>query len=254
MIPKRITKFIKSLQIKKYRRQHQSFLVEGAKSVIELFRSDFQITTLIGTPVFLNENKNFLKDNFEYFEGKEDELSSLGSFRSNNAALAIARMKPYKEPEVAEGEWVIGLDEVKDPGNLGTIIRIADWYGIKKIICSENCAEFYNPKVISATMGSFTRIQVSYTDLCNFITNLNLPIYGAFLDGMDIHRLTFKKPGGLLVMGNESRGIGKELAKKINQKIRISQYGKAESLNVAVATAILCDNFRRLEKELVKID
>ncbi|CAN5201492.1 RNA methyltransferase [soil metagenome] len=250
MIPKRITKFIKSLQIKKYRRQHQSFLVEGAKSVIELIYSDFEITTLLGTPVFLKENKNLLKDkSFEVFESSVEELSSLGTFKSNDSALATAKMKPENKVNIAEGEWAVGLDDIKDPGNLGTIIRIADWYGFSKVICSENSAEFYNPKVISATMGSFTRIDIFYTDLLSFIKNLNVPVYGAFLQGKDIHTFPLKESGGLIVMGNESAGIGQELAHIIHHKISIPQYGQAESLNVAIATAIICDNFRRKEKE-----
>lgn len=248
MIPKRITKFIKSLQIKKYRKQHFSFFVEGAKSVAELLNSDFEVTTIIGTPVFLKENFISLKNkNIEIFEADEDELSSLGSFKNNNSCLAVAKMKANVPVKIEQNELLLALDEVRDPGNLGTILRIADWYNINKVICSENCAEFYNPKVISSTMGSFTRVQLYYTDLENYVKNLVIPVYGAFLEGENVHHFKVDQPGGLIIMGNESNGINAELGKLIENKISIPQYGNAESLNVAIATAILCDNFRRKE-------
>ncbi|MDQ3394381.1 MAG: RNA methyltransferase [Bacteroidota bacterium] len=248
MIPKRVTKFIKSLQIKKYRKQHNTFFVEGAKSVVELLESDYEVTTLIGTPVFLKENNFLLKNSkFEVFETDEAELSSLGNFKTNNACLATARTKPNEIQKINDGELVLGLDDVRDPGNLGTIIRVADWYGVKKIICSINCAEFYNPKVISATMGSFTRVKLFYTDLLGFVKHCQYPVYGAFLDGENVHNIPLNGPGGFIIMGNESSGINKELENFVGTKILIPQFGGAESLNVSIATAIICDNFRRKE-------
>ncbi len=248
MISKSVTKFIKSLQIKKYRNQHQAFLVEGAKSVNELLISDFEVTTILGTSVFLNENINLIRyKKIEVFESSEDELSSLGTFKTNNSCLAIAKMKPNQKLFIQDKELVLGLDDVRDPGNLGTIIRVADWYAIQKIICSENCAEFYNPKVISASMGSFTRVKIYYTDLESYINNITVPIYGAFLEGSNVHDMPMVERGGLIIMGNESKGINLYLEKSINHKILIPRYGVAESLNVAIATAIICDNFRRKE-------
>jgi TrmH family RNA methyltransferase len=137
------------------------------------------------------------------------------------------------------------LDEVRDPGNLGTIIRIADWYGINKLIFSTHTAEFYNPKVIQSSMGSFTRVQFYYGDLAQAFQDWKLPVYGAFLEGESIHELVNPTPG-VLLLGNESQGISKEVEKWVSSKITIPSFGKAESLNVAIATAIFCDNFKRL--------
>jgi TrmH family RNA methyltransferase len=139
----------------------------------------------------------------------------------------------------------LALDEVRDPGNLGTIIRIADWYGISKMVLSPNTADFYNPKVLQASMGSFTRIQFFYQDLSDFITTSSrIPVYGAFLEGENIHQAHLTTDG-IIVMGSESHGISPHVERYVGRKITIPPFGKAESLNVAVATAIICDNFRR---------
>lgn len=234
------------MQIKKYRKQHQSFLVEGAKSVIELLKSDFEITTLLGTSVFLNENESLLKSkDIEKLTVREQDLVDLGTFQTNNAGLAIAKIKENSDLQLKPDELALALDDIRDPGNLGTIIRIADWYGITKIICSLNCAEVYNPKVINATMGSFTRVDLFYTDLAAYLNMYKGVVYGAFLEGENIHSSVLRENGGLIVMGNESNGISDELAPLIKDKINIPRYGEAESLNVAIATAIICDNFRR---------
>jgi RNA methyltransferase, TrmH family len=138
------------------------------------------------------------------------------------------------------------LDDIRDPGNLGTILRIADWYGISKVVCSEACADFYNPKVISATMGSFTRVQAYYLDLAQWLQKQQSThaIYGASLEGENLHRMKLE-PAGIVVMGNEANGIRPEVASQITQLIKIPAFGKAESLNVATATAIIIDNFMR---------
>jgi RNA methyltransferase, TrmH family len=154
-------------------------------------------------------------------------------------------MKPNVPFTPEKGELVIALDEVRDPGNLGTIIRIADWYGINKLVFSTHSAEFYNPKVIQATMGSFTRVEFFYADLNEVFSQWKLPVFGAFLDGENIHQMGKINPG-VILMGNESNGISSDLAKQVNHKVTIPGYGQAESLNVAIATAIICDNFKRL--------
>ncbi len=160
------------------------------------------------------------------------------------AALAIAKIKPKVPFNFDITPFTLALDDIRDPGNLGTIIRIADWYGINQIICSQSCADFYNPKVIGATMGSFTRVSVTYVALPEFLKLQNTEIYGAALSGENIHTLSLK-PAGILVMGNEAKGLSEEVNAQIKKYVKIPGYGQAESLNVATATAILVDNFFR---------
>lgn len=245
MPSKNTVKFIKSLQHKKFRKQENSFFVEGSKNVTELLGSDFNVTHLLYTSKFGSSNNDLVGSfNGEKYEVSQELLASVGSFLSNDGALAVAGIKENNPFSVKPGELAIALDDVRDPGNLGTIIRIADWYGIKKLICSEETADFYNPKVLNASMGSFTRISFFYTDLSEFIKETNLPVYGAFLQGDNIHQ-TILKEEGIILMGNESTGISDDLKDLVTQKLTIPSFGGAESLNVAIATAVICDNFRR---------
>ncbi|HPH46150.1 MAG TPA: RNA methyltransferase [Chryseolinea sp.] len=242
MLSKAKIKFIKSLQIKKYRKQEQCFLVEGAKSVHELLDSDFELVTLLGTSDFLSGLNRSIK--CEVIEVSVKELEGLGDFQTNDTTLAIARQRLNNPIDVLPDEFALVLDDIKDPGNLGTIIRTADWFGIQKIIASAETADFYNSKVITSSMGSFTRTRIFYTDLEEFLSKNRLKVFGAYLSGSDVHKTDFGT-GGLIVMGNESKGISPSLEKYITDKITIPRYGKAESLNAAIATAIICDNIRR---------
>ncbi len=246
MLSKAVSKYIKSLQVKKYRNQHQAFVVEGAKSVQELLRSQFKLQHLFVTADFLQDNAALLPVNVPYDLVSEQELVSAGTFASNNAALAVACMQELPPLSVSPSDLVIALDDIRDPGNLGTIIRIADWFGIDTVICSDNCADFYNPKVISATMGSFTRTKVHYLNLEEWVRQHTgqLKIYGASLDGDNIHAMALK-PEGVVVMGNEAHGLRREISQHLNHLLKIPAFGGAESLNVATATAIIIDNFRR---------
>ncbi len=245
MISKNTAKFIKSLQIKKYRKKEGVFLVEGAKNVLEVLGSDYRLKNLFVTSTFVKAHLKALNEIFPtYNEVSEEALSSVGSFKNNNTALAIVEIPSAQEMVIEESEYVIVLDDIKDPGNLGTIIRIADWYGIKKIICSMTSADIYNPKVIAATMGSFTRVQVSYEPLHSYLTSVNMTKIGTFLEGENIHNFKFPS-GGMIMIGNESRGISEEVESLIDHKISIPAFGKAESLNAGIATAIVCDNLRR---------
>ncbi|GAB3201249.1 RNA methyltransferase [Pontibacter aydingkolensis] len=246
MFSKAIVKYVKSLQVKKYRSQHQAFVVEGAKSVLELLQSDFEIQHLFVTESFRQEHAALLHKGFKYDIVTEKDLVAAGTFASNNAALAVASMRKLPHLTLQEKDFVIALDDIRDPGNLGTIIRIADWYGIEHVVCSESCADFYNPKVIAATMGSFTRINVHYVNLTEWLAQYTTKykIYGASLAGENLHKMKLK-PEGILVLGNEANGIRPEVAGQINQLIKIPAFGKAESLNVATATAIIIDNFKR---------
>lgn len=246
MLSKNTVKFIKSLHQKKFRNQEQLFFVEGEKSVLEVISSDFQVEKLFSMESFYDSFKDKIAAiSPEVTIVTQKQLESLGQYRSNDSALAVVRMKENQYFQLQAGELAIALDDVRDPGNLGTIIRIADWYGIKKLVFSEQTAEFYNPKVIQASMGSFTRVQFFYQDLKTVLSNWGVPVYGAFLNGDNVHQIETISPG-VILMGNESNGISDELAGLVTQKLTIPGFGSAESLNVAIATAVLCDNFIRL--------
>ncbi|MBN3518640.1 RNA methyltransferase [Algoriphagus lutimaris] len=246
MLSKNTVKFIKTLHQKKYRNLEQKFFLEGEKSVLEVIDSDFKIELLLATDQFMESNEEIMQSfRGEVLNVTQKQLESVGQFQSNDSALAVVCMKPNQYFERPKEELVIALDDVRDPGNLGTIIRIADWYGIKHLLFSEQTAEFYNPKVIQASMGSFTRVKFYYGDLAKVFNQWQCPVYGAYLDGENIHQIDQVNPG-ILLMGNESKGISEELAPMVTNKLTIPGSGNAESLNVAIATAILCDNFSRL--------
>lgn len=215
--------------------------------MVELLQSDLPVSKLVADPEFIEKYHSSIdKKVDECISSSPSEIAALGSFKTNEAALAVVPFTDVPEPTLPQGKWGLILDDVRNPGNLGTIIRIADWYGISTVVCSTTCADFYNPKVIAATMGSFTRIIPAYASLSDFLAlQSGLPVYGAYLDGLDIHRAESLKPGWL-VMGNESTGISDELRPFVNEPVTIPGRGGAESLNVAIATAVLCDNLLRL--------
>ena len=247
MISKAIAQFIKSLHQKKYRQQERCFLVEGAKSVQEVLASTFEVDLLLTTEDFYKENAPLAdRQRCRVETATADEITRLGTLESNNAALAVVRMRANVPLLRAAGTWTLVLDDIRDPGNLGTILRIADWYGIDTILCSETTADVYNPKVISASKGSFTRVNWWYGDLVGVLTAANVPVYGAFLNGEDVHQGQFSPAGGYIVMGNESNGIGLAVAALVTRHLTIPRYGDAESLNVGIATAVVLDNLRRV--------
>jgi len=233
------------LQIKKFRREHKLFLVEGAKSVLELLNSSYHIDSLFITAAFNDLYSKILVNKVPFEIVSQKDLERLGEFVSNDSALAIVRMGENTELLLEGNEYILALDGISDPGNLGTIIRIADWYGITKIICSENTAEVYNSKVISASMGSFTRVRLYYCNLNEYLKKRKAPIYGAELQGKDIHSVKFTS-SGFIVLGSEAAGVSAEIQSLITEKITIPRYGAAESLNVAVAAAIICDNLKMI--------
>lgn len=247
-ISKNTGKLIKSLHLKKYRKEEGLFLVEGEKSIIELLESDFEIINIYVTrDVFENYRESFRKFDEIIHISDTEELTKLSTLEYNDTGIAVVKQKENIEITIENDELIVALDDIRDPGNLGTIIRTCDWYGIKKIVCSETTAEFYNNKTISASMGSFTRVEVCYTDLSNFLQNNKIPVLGAYLDGVDVH--TFKYPKqAILLMGSESNGINKDLEKYVTGKITIPKYGNAESLNVSMATGIILDNLKRNSK------
>lgn len=243
MIPKGTTKFIKSLQLKKYRKAEQCFLVEGEKSVSELLNSDFEIRLLACTQAFLDHHTQSADKCKELHVTTEKYLVAAGTLQTNQHALAVAQMKRAKLPEMVN-EFGVVLDNIKDPGNLGTIIRICDWYGIRHIVASETTTDMFAPKVINATMGSFCRVHVHYTSLEQYLQKNTLPVYGAMLDGTSVYDTVWATEG-LILIGSESHGISESIRSHISHRITIPKYGNAESLNAAVATAVVLDNMRR---------
>jgi RNA methyltransferase, TrmH family len=249
MLSKNRIKYINSLKIKKYRQLHEAFIVEGAKSVLELLDSDFEIEFVLVTQEFQQKYSSILTRHNAFLETVTiQELEGLGSFQTNDSCLAVAKTKENAFLSPGPSEYMLMLDDVRDPGNLGTIIRVADWYGITKIICSRDTTDIYNPKVIAAAKGSFTRVSVYYTDLGPYFTEIegsDKPVIGAFLGGDSLYDFTFPANGGIIVMGNESNGIGEQVEGFVTNKIMIPRFGEAESLNVGIATAVMLDNMRR---------
>ncbi|MGK7395372.1 MAG: TrmH family RNA methyltransferase [Candidatus Cyclobacteriaceae bacterium M3_2C_046] len=242
MISRTKAKFIKSLQIKKYRQKEQAFFVEGAKSVLELINADFDIIMLLGTHNFLqNYHHHFIDRSIDVLEVSPQDLVKLGTFKSNQEALAVAKAKP-NVPLALNQRLTLVLDDIRDPGNLGTIIRVADWYGIHELVVSNTSADLYNPKVLNASMGSFLRVNLFYADLSEFLpAQSQKHIMGAYLEGENIRQVK-PQPHSIVVIGNEARGIDTSLQPWIQTRITIPGKGQAESLNAAVATAVICEN------------
>jgi TrmH family RNA methyltransferase len=246
MLTKARIKLIKSLHEKKYRNEYGLFLVEGEKSVNELLQSDFKIDYILASKDFYTENSKLIDSKAtEHDIVETKEIENVTSLQTNNSALAVVYQKENISFDIYSDEIVLVLDDIRDPGNLGTIIRIADWYGIKKITASESTVDQYNNKTISASKGSFTRVQMFYTDLAKFLESVKAPVLGTFMKGENVHTFDFPR-GGILVMGNESNGISKDVEKYITSKITIPSFGDTESLNVGIATAVAVDNWRRI--------
>ncbi len=220
-------------------------MVEGAKNVVEALQSDFIITELYVTESFYKANEQVLKSaqtKTEIVSAKALEMAS--ALQTNNAALAVVQMPSYEFVMPDRGDFVLALDDVRDPGNLGTIIRIADWYGFTRVYCSPETTDVFASKVVQACMGSLARVKVFYTDLPELLEKSGMPVYGALMSGKSIYEELFAEPG-IILMGNESNGISKTALQQVSRPITIPGFGGAESLNVAVATAVICDNVRR---------
>jgi TrmH family RNA methyltransferase len=251
MLSKNQIKFVNSLKQKKFREQHGLFIAEGVKIVSELLGSSITVKQLYSTSSFLIDKD--IDDNVECIEVKPVELEKISSLSTANETIAICEIPNTNlVVESLQDELTLVLDDIKDPGNLGTIIRIADWYGIKNIVCSKETVEVFNPKVVQATMGSIARVDVYKTDLNLFLeesTSYNLKSFGAVLSGENVYSQQLPT-NGLIIIGNESKGISEEILPLITNKIRIPSYSQdntnsAESLNAAIATAIICSEFRR---------
>jgi RNA methyltransferase, TrmH family len=242
MLSKKIVKYIQSLSHKKLRDQENAFIAEGPKVVAEfLSEENLNCKILCASNDWLITNKNLLKKILpgNIYEIDEISLQKISLLKTPNKVVVVFEKKLYGKIPQVENKLSLMLDDIQDPGNLGTIIRIADWFGIENIICSENCVDCYNPKVVQSTMGSLVRVNVWYASLISFIeSHKNISVYAAALSGIYLPEFN-KILEGIILIGNESAGINEELLKKATQKITIPKYGKAESLNAAVATGII---------------
>jgi len=240
MLSKNQIKFIRSLNQKKQRSIHQLFIIEGARMVLELIEThkDF-LEQLIVTKEFLE--KNDIPQGIEY-----DITDSITFKKLSKSVNPQGIMALFNQPKLSytPQPFMLFLDNVQDPGNMGTIIRLADWFGVKQIVCSLDCVDVFNAKVVQSSMGSIFRIPIDYMDLENELQNTDMPIYGAMLDGENVYQLNLE-PKGILIMGNEGNGIRNSLVKYISHKILIPRFGEGESLNVSTATGILLSEFRR---------
>jgi TrmH family RNA methyltransferase len=252
MISKNTIKLIKSLDLKKIRIKENVFVVEGDKNVSEVLDSKFNIEKLFATSAFLAISNVGLENAKLVIEVTKDDIKQASLLKSPQNSIALCTLPDSKTlPDKIDSNLSIYLDDIQDPGNLGTIIRICDWFGIEHLFCSLKTADLFNPKVIQASMGSFCRVEVFYTpfeSVAGLASKSGVPIYGASLDGENIYEQKLP-PKALLVMGNEGSGISAEIENLIDRKIKIPEFNRnpksAESLNVSVATAIICSEFKR---------
>ncbi|MDE0536767.1 TrmH family RNA methyltransferase [Tenacibaculum sp. L6] len=233
-------KLITSLQQKKYRQKHQLFVAEGVKVVNELLASSLEVEHIFSVDASFEASKNC-----EITIISESELKKVSTLKSPNKVLGLFKIP--KEKEIDQDKFMVALDGVNDPGNLGTIIRLCDWFGISELVCSKNTVDCYNQKVVQSTMGSLTRVNISYVELQDFLSNSKLPVFTADMDGENVYTSSLPEKA-VLVMGNEANGISPEIAQIVKHALTIPRFGdlqQTESLNVATATAILLSEFKR---------
>lgn len=240
MVSKNQIKLITSLQQKKYRIANKLFFAEGVKGIQELLDSNFELEHLYSTQNDfdqVSENRKSIVS--------ENDLKKISALATPNTCIAVFKM-PTEKPIVESG-LIVALDSIRDPGNLGTILRLCDWFGIQQVLCSKETVDVYNPKVVQATMGSISRVNVNYVDLKVFLSQTKLPIFGTFMDGENIYKSVLPQKG-IIIMGNEANGISAELENMVQHRLTIPRFGdiqKTESLNVATAAAVVLSEFRR---------
>ena len=243
--------FIKSLHQKKYREQHGLFIVEGTKMLNELLTSGLNLYAIYALETYLPflQISTKLPENIKIAAVTEAQLRKMSTLHTPNRVLAVAYVPQDDDllplsPDYFRRNMLLALDGVQDPGNMGTIIRIADWFGIRTVLASENSVEFYNPKVVQASMGSLFRVKLRQLSLVEVFKSLKVSVYGALLEGRNIYEEEFGEKG-ILLLGNESKGISPELKAYITHPVTIPRFGAAESLNVATAAAVICSEIRR---------
>ena len=234
MLSRNDVKYIQSLCHKKFRQQEGLFIAETPKLIDELLNSQYEIKNIYATQEWITQHS---VQQAPVMAITEIELERISALQTPNQVVAVVKQKDEAPLNISD-EWVLVLDGIQDPGNLGTIIRIADWFGIKHIICSNDTADRYNHKVVQSTMGSFVRVNIIYTDLAPFLKKISVPVFGALLQGENIYTLN-NSTKGIIVIGNEGKGIAPELLPFISKPVTIPKIGGAESLNAAVATGII---------------
>ncbi|HEY9113277.1 MAG TPA: RNA methyltransferase [Bacteroidales bacterium] len=254
MLSKAKIKLINSLKLNKYRREHKLFLAEGSINVLDFLQSEIQVVELFATADWSVKHAEKL-ENIEVSIVSQKEFGKITALKTPSEVLALLAIPEYPEFSLRKvNDLVLMLDDIKDPGNLGTIIRTADWFGIRQIICSLETVDAYNPKVVQASMGSLARVEVHYAGLSNVLKTKpeDLPVFGALLDGKPLNEMKETKKG-IILIGSEAHGISEKLIPFIDEKLTIPAFqgtssAKAESLNASIATAIICYAFRNAEK------
>ena len=238
MVSKNQIKLISGLHQKKQRFANQLFFAEGVKVIQELLQSNFELEHLYTT---LNDFETVHASKRTLIN--DQELKKISALSTPNSCLAVFKIPAEKK--IIDSDLILVLDDIRDPGNLGTILRLCDWFGIKQIVCSKETVDIYNPKVVQATMGSITRVNVSYVDLKLFLAQTKLSIFGTFMDGENIYQSKLPQ-SGIIIMGNEANGISEEIEKMVTSRLTIPRFGELQkSLNVATATAIILSEFKR---------
>lgn len=241
MLSKNQIKFITNLKQKKYREVNKMFFAEGVKVVPELVKSSLKLVH-----IYTTEELDFGVSENLVTMITEAELKKISALTTPNHCLAVFEMP--EEQVLADNGLILVLDDIRDPGNLGTIIRLCDWFGIESLVCSLNTVDVYNPKVVQATMGSITRVGIHYLDLPHYLQKTSLPVYGTFMEGTNVYQEKLPQ-NAILIMGNEANGISFEVEKRVTHKITIPRFGalqQTESLNVATATSIVLSEFKRM--------
>ncbi len=234
MLSKNEVKYIQTLCHKKQRQESGLFIAEGVKLVNELLKSKLTIKKLYATVDWENE----FQFKAELIRVTNDELEKISNLQTPNKVLALVEEPLLPTFKIAKNNWVLALDDIQDPGNMGTLIRIADWFGVNNIVSSNNSVDCFNNKVVQSTMGSIARVNVHYVNLHDFLASTDLPIFGALLEGKSVFNTNIPT-GGILLIGNESKGIHPSIIKLIDNPISIPRIGGAESLNASVAAGIL---------------
>jgi RNA methyltransferase, TrmH family len=240
MLSKTQSKYIRSLALQKFRKEHHSYLAEGEKIACEWLNSFEKIEIIVGLEDFISTHQSLIKKHPEslLISISEDELKQISTLQTPNKVLLVVK---GKEPSTLQNinDWCIALDGIRDPGNMGTILRIADWFGIKHVVCSPDCVDAYSPKVVQSAMGAHLRVNIYESDIAIFINNSPLPSIAATLGGDSIYELNAIEKG-ILIIGNEAKGISDTVISKAKYKITIPKQGGAESLNAGVSAGILC--------------